>query len=412
MDIATNKSFCVLPWVNITTDPDGSIKPCCTSSDFIKKSDGKHYNLGHDSISDICNSQEFVDLRTKMLAGEMIPGCSQCYAQEKYGGQSQRITYFDTWKESNTFLEKVKQGPIVTPAVEYFDLRFGNLCNLSCRSCSPRGSSQLVKEVAKSTILQKFHPDASFGKLNEWYTTSTFKQNIQNELTNIKRLYLTGGEPTIIEENYLLLKQLTQMGLAKDIGVVLSTNMTNLKDEWISALKDFKRVTFYISIDGVGLMQEYLRYPSKWSQIDKNITALAHVNLPNFYISPTPVIQIMNLGYMTELFEYFEQFNRTAGKTVFNIMPIILENPPRLDCLNLPTEYKQKCFSKIEEWVASKCTFQGHIFHNKISHLKNKCNTAAEFTEHLASFFEFNDAFDALRNTPLKDVNPEVNSLR
>ena len=32
-----NKTFCILPFVHIAADPDGSIKPCCTSFDKIKK---------------------------------------------------------------------------------------------------------------------------------------------------------------------------------------------------------------------------------------------------------------------------------------------------------------------------------------------------------------------------------------
>ena len=37
----------------------------------------------------------------------------------------------------------------ITDKIKYFDLRFGNLCNLSCRSCNPTASSQIAKEINK-----------------------------------------------------------------------------------------------------------------------------------------------------------------------------------------------------------------------------------------------------------------------
>ena len=74
-----SKTFCVMPWINVSTDPDGTIIPCCISRDVIKKSDGTPYNLGHDKIEDFFNSPDFVNIREKMLKGEKVDGCSQCY---------------------------------------------------------------------------------------------------------------------------------------------------------------------------------------------------------------------------------------------------------------------------------------------------------------------------------------------
>ena len=88
-----NKSFCALPWVNLSTDPDGSIKPCCISTEHIKKDDGTLFNLGHDSIESIYNSKHFQGIRTKMVSGDYVKGCEKCYESEKYSSRSNRITY-------------------------------------------------------------------------------------------------------------------------------------------------------------------------------------------------------------------------------------------------------------------------------------------------------------------------------
>ena len=93
------ESFCVLPWVNITVDPDGAIKPCCISHDYIKKEDGTKFNLGYDSIDDIYNSKEYVELRQKMLDNEYISGCDVCYHNEKTGRQSRRLINNEQYKD-------------------------------------------------------------------------------------------------------------------------------------------------------------------------------------------------------------------------------------------------------------------------------------------------------------------------
>ena len=41
MSTLENKSFCALAWMHISTNTDGSIRPCCVSTDFIKK-ENKH----------------------------------------------------------------------------------------------------------------------------------------------------------------------------------------------------------------------------------------------------------------------------------------------------------------------------------------------------------------------------------
>ena len=72
IDINQNKSFCPLPWINISVDPDGSVKPCCVSTDFITTEDGSNFNLGKHRLEEILNSPNFVSLRQKMISGQII----------------------------------------------------------------------------------------------------------------------------------------------------------------------------------------------------------------------------------------------------------------------------------------------------------------------------------------------------
>lgn len=403
-----------MPWINISADSDGSIKPCCISSQFITKKNGERYNLGYDKIEDIVNSPDYVDIRRKMLAGEPVDGCSRCHQSEAQGDESsKRQMYNERWIDNHLTQEKIKQGSTIDNRVVDIDLRFGNLCNLACKSCNTQYSSQLAKELdtLKETDLNRFYSFVDTSTINDWYETDIFAENINSQLSNLSQIYITGGEPTIIKKNYEVLEKLVSSGRSKEMRLIINSNMTNLNQKFYSLITEFQNVTFYASIDGYGPIQEYLRYPSNWEQIDKNLRYLID-NFENVTIRPSPVIQITNLNKIVDLFDYFENFNRIANKSIINILPINLQVPDHLDCMNLPLEYKKSCWNKIEEWISKNTKFQDPSFVQKMQVIKTKCLTEVDYQHHLNRYFQMNDIFDNSRSFYLKDVNPELDKLR
>ena len=403
-----------MPWINISADSDGSIKPCCISTQPIKKNNGDKFNLGYDNIKDIINSPDYINIREKMLIGEKVEGCSRCYQSEELGDESsKRQMYNERWLYNTITQEKIAQGSIIDDRILDIDLRFGNLCNLACKSCNALYSSQLAKELdeLKDTELNTFYTYIDTSTINDWYQTSMFEDNINMQLDNLLQMYITGGEPTIIKKNYEILDILVSSGRSKHMRLVINSNMTNLNQKFYSLIKEFENVTFYASIDGVGSLQEYIRYPSYWEQIDKNFKYLLD-NFDNITLKPSPVIQITNLNKIVELFEYFENFNRIAGTTKVSILPINLQVPNHLDCINLPLNYKKECWYKIEEWMDKNTEFQDPSFFKKMQVIKTKCLTDVDYQHQLTRYFQMNDIFDNSRSFYLKDVNPELDKLR
>jgi organic radical activating enzyme len=401
----------MLPWVHIAVNPNGDVKPCCISSATVNKQDGTPYNLGTDKLIQIINSDGYKKIRSDMLAGTLVDGCNACYKQEQHG-ISYRMDYNNHWIKNPSANKKVIAGTHIPETVEYFDLRFGNLCNLKCKSCTTTNSSQFQKEVFEiqetnptiyNYIRMKRHDD-----INDWYNTDIFMENIKSQLDNILEIYITGGEPTIIDKNYEMLNYFIEQGKSKNISLKLNTNMTNMQDTFLNMISQFKQVMFFASIDGFGLMQEYIRYPSKWEQIDKNLSKLVEKTKDNIIIKIAPVIQSTNLGLITELFEYLENFNRVHNKTVVAIYPIILYEPPQLNLLYLPINYKKICWDRIEQWLEKSCKFQPSEFYTKMDAIKNKCLIDIDGEEQMNRFMEFNNIFDIHRGVSLRDVNPEL----
>ena len=398
-----NKTFCTLPWVNVSVDPDGSVKPCCISNDHITKEDGTRFNLGYDKLEDIYNSKSFADIRQKMIDGIEVNGCTRCYEQEKISGTSHRLSY-------NYYRVPKKTPTIDNIKIQYFDLRFGNLCNLKCRTCNATASSQIAKEVLDiEDIKIKEFWDSVAGDINAWYKTDIFKSNLESQIENVSSIYLTGGEPTLNEENKRFLEKLVETNRNQFVTIKISTNMTNLNKEFFDLLNNFKSVVFFASIDGYKKTQEYLRYPSNWNQIDYNIQqVLAN---EKYKLIPTPVIQIGNLNNIVDLFEYFESYNRQAKKTLVSIDPILLQFPEQFNIMYLPKNYKMMCWDRIENWYNKKCRYQGPLFKQKLKGIKNKCLEDVEFSTQLEKYKTMNDILDKHRNHHLGDINPELYQL-
>lgn len=402
-DTGLNKTFCSLPWVSVAVDPDGSCKPCCISSDFIRKADGTKYNLGKDQLDTIFNSPDYVKIRENMLDGKPVAGCTRCYQMEQLGGKSHRESYNEGFPVTDPL-------PNTTPQIQYFDLRFGNLCNLNCRSCSPKNSSQLAKEIRSlpdQSIISKYQILVAPSEY-DWYESSVYEENMRSQYTNIRMLYMTGGEPTIIQQNIDTMTKLVELGLSSRIVLKINSNMTNINPKFYDMLSKFRSVIFFASVDGYGVMQEYLRYPSKWKQIDQNLRTL--LDIGTVQIRPTPVVQLTNLNCITDLFEYFEAQNTRVGRCVYELHPIILESPPHLNLSHLPREFTIKSWDRIEAWLDT-CRYQPPAFLRTMQALKTKCYTASEDNEQLQAYVEYNGVFDTNRGVSLSDVNPELHGL-
>lgn len=416
-DILNNNSFCVMPWMNISTHTDGTVRLCCVSDEFMHKEDGTKLNLGYDELPDIINSTDLKRIRKDMIEGKPIQGCQKCYNTEKYGGKSYRNWYNEGYTKQIPILKKIIPSIVndgaINHSVEYFDIRFGNMCNLACRSCYPEASSQFNKEVIKLfpiSDIGNYH-NISTKNLNEWYTTEVFEKNIDSQLENIQTYYMNGGEPTIIQNNLVILQKMIDAGVSKNISIIFNSNMTNNRKEFYDLLPHFKQIRFMCSIDGYGSMQEYLRYPSKWSQIDSTLTKLVTMGLTNLLVRPTPVIYKPNLEYITDLFDYFDSIS-TKYKVDINISPIILMEPDYLDFYYLPLDYKQRCWGKIETWMKNDTKQRDATFYGVMTAVKNRCLEDVEYKENLARFFRFNDILDSNRNQKLIEVNPTLDSMR
>jgi len=422
-DKILNSSCCALPFMHMQTEPDGKIKLCCLAKSYVTNDEGSPYNFGTDDVNEIFNSNYMRRVRKDMLNGIQVPDCQGCYDEEAAGGISQRQSYTQEWLDrepelASSIVISENNDYMMDPKIKYFDFRFGNMCNLKCRSCGPINSNQLLKEtreieVNNPRIREYFlFDDREVDTINEWYQTDKFIENFRKQEDNIRQLYCTGGEPTIIEQNYQILKELVDNNKSSEVSLIFSSNMTNIQERFINLISHFKKVTFLASCEGYGEVQEYLRYPAKWSVFEKNIRRLASLDPDKITIMCTPVVQSVNLDKIVDFFKWIVSINDEYGYRRIQTLPIVLTFPYHLDLEILPLEMKQRSLAKIEEFVNTCPRLYDDVhFTGRINMLRDKCNKDVFNPNELLKFKEFTTMLDNHRGQTLETVNPELYKL-
>jgi MoaA/NifB/PqqE/SkfB family radical SAM enzyme len=420
-------TFCTLPWIHLASNPNGRVKICCMSDEDLKKENGDLFNLAKDSIDSIWNCDQIKDARQRMLNGEKVSACKSCYREEALGGHSMRIGFNEKWlqQESQAIKNRIRETQqnefVLHQLPWYYDLRQGNLCNLKCRSCSPENSVSIEKESQilanksdwyKENINQGKPLDQAY---KNWFKSDFFNDQLNAQLPNIKKLYFTGGEPTLIEKNFELMQKCVSNNESKHIELMFNTNMTNITDEFLTLLSEFKYVTLNLSIEGIGPVQEYLRGNSKWSKIECNLRKLAENKKKNFSYLVTPVIQNTNVLHFVDMLTYFKKMNQEFGDGTFLFMPIILNAPKHLDINILPHAVKIKAKELIQHFIDTSADFlqYDHYLPVRLQQILSKLDSikpddAKDLTEH---FIKYTQLLDQERNQCFKTTFPELFGL-
>ena len=408
-----SKTFCVYPWIQQQTTPTGKINFCCISMHtFVPRENGEAMMLDKETFKDAWNSGYMKDIRKKMIDGKPVTGCETCYEQEKVGKRSYRQSHNEEWskKIGSRKLEglverSVKNDFAVDQPPAYLDLRLGNLCNLKCRMCNPYNSVQIQKEWEKL--------DAKSG---DRYSKFWKKYGLEfgTCIPYLKKVYMTGGEPTLIEGNYRFLNKCREMGYAKKIELFFNINFTNLKDQFIEQLNDFHWVSVNASLDGYGIVNEYIRAPSRWSLIDKNFRKLAQQGGRRVALGISPVIQIYNILNIVDLLEYAEEVMEESGRKIIVDFLFCL-HPDFLDIVHLPDNIKKEAISRLEEFkmssqVYGKKTKEAFFLTNGVDSTITRLTQSMgqENREMVNDFIRYSRTLDLERKQSMKDCLPEL----
>lgn len=265
-----NNYFCVLPFFGYEYSADNFVinkeTHCCLLPN--------NYNI--DSI------------KNDMLKGKRSPFCKACWDLEDLDLISDRqiknsALDFHWDRDINLIEEDAKKGnykPIMIKNIT------SNTCNSTCVTCSSSSSSAWAALENKMGIV----PDLPW--------SMTKKEIFQNlNFKEIVMLNFGGGEPLYEKLNFYILEKLIENNNTGCFISITTNGSVNINNQNKELIKKFKNINFNVSIDGVGPVFEYLRYPLKWDKLLENL---------EFFRSITDNVNVSNTTSNLNILYYYE----------------------------------------------------------------------------------------------------------
>lgn len=379
--VKTNPSFCIFPFIEVLTNQrhDRQTTVCCRSTTPIKPVD---------HIVEFATDPDYKIIRDKMLQGIRIPEhCSVCYALEDKNILSARQQETVEWA-NQLGISSLKDLSAITHPL-YYEIRPSNVCNLQCRMCGP-GDSQLIgKEYHRLNLISELPP----------VERSDFSII---DFTNLRKLYVAGGEPTAMPEFYDFLDRCIEEN--RMFEFLVNTNCTKINNRFKKQLKRLPHMQFIVSIDGFDHLNHYIRWPSEWSKIVDNLRYLVD---HGHQVTINTTVSIYNVTRLHELFAWLD--NSFPGIRIH--AELASSKNDTLSALRFPDTglakdrllpIKQLNCYKNDGLLKS--VIDGIIFHYDHDPIPDQ--------HHLQQFFEFNDKLDRSRNIQLINYIPELEQAR
>ena len=444
-------TFCILPWIHLSTRPNGHMRLCCTANassagalndkkyagevGILKKDDGFPANFNHTDLRTAWNATYMKNVRKDMLQGKIPHSCTKCFKEEKSGYQSKRIWENRLWMgrfDMNELISHTQEDGSIPNKIYYVDLRLGSKCNLKCIMCSPHDSSLWAEDwnklypQIKNPSLKELMQWSNKGKVDgasySWHRNNEhFWNQLLEQIPNMKQIYFAGGESTIISEHYELLEKCVEMGYAKNIELRYNSNGVEIPDILFKLWEQFKNVIFHFSLDSIHEMSDYIRFPSSFAHLEKQLERLDETP-ESVFVTIACAVSILNMYYIPEFIKWklrkkFKKINAWP-KSAGLIDTHFVYHPAHLNVKVFPPWFKEKVTKKFEElyiWLKNNHKNNKDFFAHPygIERLKGMCRfmNAEDWSNRMPEFQEYILKMDKIRETDFKAVFPEMKGL-
>ena len=287
------------------------VYPCCRYKESVMHFDG--------NVGKIMHSYMYNKLRADMES-DWLPGCGKCKHEEDLGVESLRQRFNSRYQMSK-------------PTLEYLEVGFDNICDLTCDGCWEEWSS---------SWWAKKNPNLP----PKQGITST--EEFTHIPPSIKRVVFLGGEPLMTNRHRRFLETFKDL---QNLEVEYFTNgMHKLQEEDYQLLNQCKRVHFTVSIDGVGAVNEKVRSGSVWSRVLKTLQEIHST----FDYTIHTTIHKNNWQGLPELAEFATNYAHWTTN--------VLTYPKKLDIINLEQCDKDKLIEIIKVYdIPNRQYIEAHL---------------------------------------------------
>lgn len=379
--LRTNPSFCFQPFLALIPDTDYT-NICPKSKIPIKPTD---------QIVDWKTDADYRKLRDRMLNGQRLPVyCYDCYDKEQRGIESARQFETLEWATRMEFDDPEQFDQVSDPV--FYEIRPSNKCNIMCRMC----------DDARSHLIEKESIEIGIPLMPYRFKDLPFEQI---KLDGVQRIYVGGGEPTIMPEFYAFLQKCIDHGRT-DFELCIGTNGMKFSNKLLNLLGKFSDVLLSFSFDGYGIINDYIRWKSDFATIHRNALLLQSLG---HKIAMQTVPSMYNVSKLHEIFEFYDQEFPGAS--------CLVQAAEGHDGVLRPWNYPyaesvvasmERC-RRTEQYLMSGRSLRTYVdqLHELYSNADYRCDL-----DKLRGFFEYNDKLDLARGSRLGDYIPELEQAR
>jgi MoaA/NifB/PqqE/SkfB family radical SAM enzyme len=364
-------------------------------------------NINENTIDEILSGDKIKKFKEDMNNGIVHHGCASCINIEKSGMHSYRQYFDDIVRDEELIVDINEPNKLY-----YADLRITNKCNLKCRMCVPQSSVLVAHDMKK---IGQYVSDEELN-ITPAKDFDLLVQELEDKIKDLKIVYLAGGEPTIMNEQYKFIDYLIEKGVAKNIKIYCTSNI-NLRTltynhrNYIELLKNFKQIYFTVSIDGIYKKGEYIRKNlnyETWKENFKYLIEEQNNSNGKLKVNTYSTIGMYNLLHV---FDLIDELLRLNGDNPDDIDINPLYTPIQYNATILPESIKNIYVEKLLEFELKYSNKKYSNLIKKLNSLKNHIYGENNI-DALPIFFDFNNKLDKLRNEDFFVVFPELSILK
>jgi len=198
---------------------------------------------GFESYEELEHSEWMKGIRNTMSRDRWPDECTRCQQSERVKGESIRTNSIVRHK----MLHPIRKDYLIVGGV------LDNVCNSACQSCN----------AGLSTKIGSLESKKDFPRVDNY---EVFKKLPQERIIEFD---VNGGEPTASKNYKKILKTLPD-----NVKIVrMNTNGSRMISELEDVLKRNIMVIVTMSLDGIGSVHDYTRWPIKWTDYKKTVDA-------------------------------------------------------------------------------------------------------------------------------------------
>ena len=365
-------SWCVNADHAMSANNNGTTKICCMINNREAMA------VGNDTIMDNFNKPEFIKIRNALQEGERHHACDLCWQEEDAGRKSKRL------RDNEKYLDHLKKGGKPFTGLAKFELNLGNTCNLRCRTCAPYASSQWTREQFDLYEFKNYKGNFKVyaDQQKKYHMTydeeSPFWPDLEQNLDNITQFDFYGGEPFMSKKMWSILELCVEKDVAKNIELHYATNATHWPEDKIKVFKHFKHVNLNFSIDGIGPVFEYMRYPAVWDEAVANMQKATKLKKEHDHIHVSWCITISTIN-IYDLPDILEEHHNNWQH--FGAYLNLVHHPSHFNLSNMPDEVRDVIVQRLESIPKHHETMWHHYLPGVINFIKNGVGNKKMFNE-------------------------------